>query len=95
VKSKERPNRSEGKIQNECGEEGKVVYFVEVFLIVTNILRKCEESISRTKDSPLVLSLGQANRIDVQMSYSERNRCSEMTVRIIPLFSHMSGEPVI
>jgi hypothetical protein len=50
---------------------------------------------SWTKDSPLVLSLGQADRIDVQMSYSERNRCSEMTVRNIPLFSHMSDEPVI
>jgi hypothetical protein len=35
VKSKERPNRSEGKIQNECGEEGKKGYFVEVFLIVS------------------------------------------------------------
>jgi hypothetical protein len=50
---------------------------------------------SRTNDSPLVLLLGQANRIDVQMSYSKRNRCSEMTVRNIPLFSHMSNGPVI
>jgi hypothetical protein len=35
VKSKEQPNWFEGKIQNECGEEEKVVYFVEVFLIVS------------------------------------------------------------
>jgi hypothetical protein len=35
LKSKERPNQSERKNQSECGEVGKVVYFVEVFLIVS------------------------------------------------------------
>ncbi len=39
VKSKEQPNRSERRNQNECDEGGKEGYFVQVFLIVRIIFR--------------------------------------------------------
>jgi hypothetical protein len=76
-------------------EEGQYT-FVEVFLIVSLIIHENEKKIYFRKKSPLVLLPGQqVNPIGVQMSYSERNRRSEMTVGNIPLLSHMSGELVI
>jgi hypothetical protein len=62
-------NRSERRNQNECDEEGKEGYFVEVFLIVS-IIFWCilMKLYLRQKKSPVVPSLRQANPIDVQMS---------------------------
>jgi hypothetical protein len=47
VKSEERPNWSERKNQNECGEGGKVGYFFEVFLIVSLIIHENVKKVYR------------------------------------------------
>jgi hypothetical protein len=47
VKSKEQPNQSGRKNQSECGEGGKVVYFVEVFLIVSLMFHENVKKIYR------------------------------------------------
>ena len=71
--------------------EEESVYFVEIFLIVSLIIYEIVKKIYiRTIDSPLVLSAETANRICIEVSDSELNRCCECPIRNNPFFGHMS-----
>ena len=71
--------------------EEESVYFVEIFLIVCLMIYEIVKKIYiRTIDSPLVLSAETANRICIEVSDRELNRCCECPIQNIPLFGHMS-----
>ncbi len=72
-------------------KEEESVYFVEIFLIVS--LRIHEIVMKNMYFGEMILrseSAETANRICIEVSNSEPNRCCECPIRNIPLFGHMS-----